>query len=503
MAQDARKTVVQADTEQENEATRSEVPDVASIMAGIRARVRSDVQAHKDSRRPFAPTGVDIEAGTSKKASDLVHSEELRYLNRNYAHSARLNVAAISSHRPGIIGKALVKAKRKLLQVLWDSLLKEYLANEREFQGNLVRFLNDLTTYVGARDASMFWELVRKIDVDVGKALERIERIADEHSAALRSSERHLIESLDAQMKDLRGWLQQVHTLAAQHEDKLTTLESVARGLESIVARLSQSAHPSISAPATPTVPLPEGSGDASYLLLENRFRGGEHEIARRLAIYPPLFHGATLPVLEIGCGRGELQQLFKDAGVPSLAVDTDPQMVAAAREKGFAVQHGDGLAFLEQQADESLGGVIAVQVVEHLTQDQLQRLFRACARKVAPGGTIVFETINPRSVLALSSNYFRDPTHVWPLHPDTLGFAMNLCGLEVRETRFLSPVAAEAQLQPVPVDEYLTPRWVQLIETINRNISQLNELLYGTQDYCIIATVRGRGVQGQADRGR
>jgi O-antigen chain-terminating methyltransferase len=78
---------------------------------------------------------------------------------------------------------------------------------------------------------------------------------------------------------------------------------------------------------------------DYSYLLLENRFRGSEVEIRRRLSIYPPLFAGSSKPVLEIGPGRGELQQLFKEQHVPSYGVDMDPAMVEACKTKGFDVR--------------------------------------------------------------------------------------------------------------------------------------------------------------------
>jgi hypothetical protein len=47
------------------------------------------------------------------------------------------------------------------------------------------------------------------------------------------------------------------------------------------------------------------------------------------------------------------------------------------------------------------------------------------------------------------------------------------------------SPVSAAAKLQPVPV-EGLPPRVAQ---TLNENVARLNELLYGPQDYALIAT--------------
>ena len=127
---------------------------------------------------------------------------------------------------------------------------------------------------------------------------------------------------------------------------------------------------------------------------------------------------------------------------------------------------------------------------LQHLSRAQLDELYRLCAKKVGRGGKIVLETINPQSMLALSSNYFRDPTHVWPLHPDTLSYGLTLAGLKVIEVRKLSPVPAGAMLQLVPVEDYMTPRWAHTIGLLNKNFTQLNEMLYGFQDYCVIAEV-------------
>jgi O-antigen chain-terminating methyltransferase len=129
----------------------------------------------------------------------------------------------------------------------------------------------------------------------------------------------------------------------------------------------------------------------------------------------------------------------------------------------------------------------VAIQVVEHLTREQLKELCELVKRKVRPGGRIAFETINPQSLLALSSNYFRDPTHVWPMHPDTLGYMATLAGLRIIETKMLSPVAPNHLLKEIPIDSSHTPAVGDAINRINENIGQLNRLLYGFQDYCIV----------------
>jgi len=459
-------------------------PDIPAIMARIRKQVKTDYKS-RDQLPDFKSRVVDINAGASRKAGELLNSEELRYLNANYNYAPRLNLDQITSHRPGLIGKVIVKSKRKLLSIMWD-VFKDYFSAEREYQANLVRYLNDVSKYVDSRDASNFWELVRKIDVDVSRALERIERINDELSASVYNRNQELSDKLEAISETTLVRKSEIET-------RLKTLDSVGKGLESIVANLSRDFSESERSGAfnahtegrsQPAVP------DYSYLLLENRFRGSEEDIAKRVSIYPPIFEASNHPILEIGSGRGELQALFKQNNISSYGVDIDQAMVKSASQKGLDVRHGDGLKHLSEVADRSLGGLIAIQVVEHLQREQLETLFKLCTHKIEKGGRVVFETIDPRSIVALSSNYFRDPTHVWPLHPETLEYAMTLAGLRVIEIKRLSPVPAEALLKEIPIQPHTAPSLANAVALINQNFRQVNELLYGYQDYCIIAEV-------------
>jgi len=466
-----------------------ESPDIPAIMAKIREQVKSSAGA-LDKRPNFQSRVADINAGAARKAGELLNSEELRYLNANYNYAPRLNLDQITSHRPGIIGRFIVKGKRKLLSVMWD-VFKDYFAAEREYQANLVRYLNDVSKYVDSRDASNFWELVRKIDVDVSRALERIERINDEISASVYNRNQELNDKLESVSET---------TLVrkSEIEARLKVLDSVARGLESIVANLDadflqsegQQSERSGAFSANTEEKQKPSIPDYSYLLLENRFRGSEEDIASRVSIYPPIFKNSSQAILEIGPGRGELQTLFKQSNINSYGVDVDQAMVQSAQAKGLEVRHGDGLKHLSEIEDRSIGGVIAIQVVEHLQREQLETLFKLCTKKIETGGRVVFETIDPRSIVALSSNYFRDPTHVWPLHPETLEYAMTLAGLRVIEVKRLSPVPSEALLKEIPVQPHTAPSLANAVGLINQNFRQVNELLYGYQDYCIIAEV-------------
>ena len=65
------------------------------------------------------------------------------------------------------------------------------------------------------------------------------------------------------------------------------------------------------SAPRGDSPGQPARTEASKYLGFEDRFRGSEDEIRRRLADYVPLFEGAS-DVLDIGCGRGEFLDLLR-----------------------------------------------------------------------------------------------------------------------------------------------------------------------------------------------
>jgi SAM-dependent methyltransferase len=480
-------------------------PDIRVIMADIRESVRQ--AGESDSGVPFAAKAANFSRPDARAAGELLHSEELRFLNTNYNFSQKLHPQSLSTHRNSLLGRIVLRLKRKFLGVLRDSILKDYLESEREFQANLVRLLNDTVKYVDSRDAANFWELIEKIDVDVSRALDRIEAIADEHVATLRSAERALANSFNSSLSSIQLQITSLATSREEHGDKLATLQSVISGLESTLVRYSQASAQLGTTPVSDesasargqdvavvedSVRPTNGMPNIEYLALENRFRGDQSLINQRMSIYPEYFQDLALdaPVLEIGCGRGELLSLFAGRGIAARGVDLDQAMVDVCREKQLDVVYGDGISHLRDVPPNSLAGVIAVQVVEHLNQTQLRELIRLCFSRVKPGGRVIFETINPRSLLALSSNYFRDPTHVWPLHPDLLEWIMSLEGFKETEVRLLSPVPEEALLKKLALESYMTPRWAFTVQTINHNIERLNDLLFGYQDYCLVASV-------------
>jgi O-antigen chain-terminating methyltransferase len=229
------------------------------------------------------------------------------------------------------------------------------------------------------------------------------------------------------------------------------------------------------------------------YVGFEDQFRGSDESVHSRVRAYVPLFAGAT-DVVDLGCGRGELLAALKEAGIRACGVDVNSEMVASARARGLDAVQGDALAYLTSVADQSRGGVIATQVVEHLEPSYLLRLLGVAAQKLRPGAPIVLETINAACWLAFFSSYIRDITHVRPLHPETLQYLLRASGFERVTIQYSAPVPESMKMKAVELPPDLVTSQdpssialARMAHTINANAIILNNLMFTHLDYAVI----------------
>jgi SAM-dependent methyltransferase len=163
-------------------------------------------------------------------------------------------------------------------------------------------------------------------------------------------------------------------------------------------------------------------SGNSSlstYAAFEDTYRGSEEFVRGMLEAYLPLLEGCG-PVIDVGCGRGELLDLLRAAGTEAIGIDIDPSALARCREKGLHVVDGEGLEVLTGMAEGSVGAVTSIEVIEHLDPDSIRLFFEAAHRVLRPGGVLIAETVNPHSPPALKA-FWLDITHVRPLYPESM----------------------------------------------------------------------------------
>ena len=223
----------------------------------------------------------------------------------------------------------------------------------------------------------------------------------------------------------------------------------------------------------------------ATYVGFEDRFRGTQQEIRRRVEDYLPIL-ATTSDVVDIGCGRGELLDLLKQKGVSARGVDLNPAMVEVCRSRGLEVEASDALSYLTRQPDGSVGGLVAIQVVEHFEPAYLAKFLDTAYAKMRPGAPLILETINPACWMAFFETYIRDLTHQRPLHPDTLRFLVQASGFQNVDVQFRAPVGEGDKLDRV--EEHLPPEIAGLANAINAHADKLNARLFSSMDYVVVA---------------
>jgi SAM-dependent methyltransferase len=353
----------------------------------------------------------------------------------------------------------------------------EHAAALAAFQSHLILYLQQVTAYVDTKDRLVAGSLMSVYDAALnGLTDELLKRWESLTAREARFEGR--VAGLTGAHEDLRA------TLATVQQATLTLKREVERALTSKVLAVSPDGTAAAGETAGTPHTTPPALDSYKYVGFEDRFRGSRTEIRQRLTSYLPLFAGAT-DVLDVGCGRGEFLELAQEAGIGARGLDVNHAMVEACRARGLDVAEGDLLSYLDSLPDASLGGLIAVQVVEHLEPEYLMRALDLAYHKLRPGSRVVLETINPACWFAFFSSYIRDLSHVRPLHPDTLSYLLTASGFGRVHVDYRAPYPDSEKLQHVAPDA--TPALSDLTDTMNANSDRLNALLFTFLDYAAI----------------
>ena len=398
-----------------------------------------------------------------------------------------------------------VEAHRETAKAVASAIatLGGHLERQRRLQAHLIQYLQTVTLYIDTRDrlvateaevphAGMHaitqdwlkrWESMAARDARAAARLATLDEvrstaaIAQQTALSLKRDVERLLDSAQG-LPSSAG----LHSPAGLHGP--AGLPSPA-GLPGSPGLHSPAGLPGPAGlPSSPGLPALDSF---KYLSFEDEFRGSQVEIRRRLMEYVPKFSGLR-DVLDIGCGRGEFLELLREAGISARGLDINHEMVEASRARGLDVAEGDALSYVASLPDDSLGGVFAAQVVEHLDPAYLARLLETAAHKVRRGGLIVLETINPACWVAFFESYLRDLTHVRPLHPETLKHLLRVSGFPAVDLEYKSPVPEWDRLRAAPKPSGdLAPGVADLIDAFNEDVAKLNGRMFTFQDYAVI----------------
>jgi SAM-dependent methyltransferase len=376
----------------------------------------------------------------------------------------RLNAAWPTAPRPE--GRGLGAALRKRA---FDAL-GPALARQGEFNALLVQILNGTLAERARLEAHL-----RDVVQAVVRYMQRVQPLVD---ARARMGTAHattraelILEAFDRRQESLGRRFDGLLAL----RDRMETLGEEVRAVRGTL--LAGAPPPEVAQAAD------RAAGDSRYTAFENRYRGTREEIRERLAPYLEMLESQG-PIVDLGCGRGELLGLLKTRGVAARGVEGNAQAVRECREAGLDVVQGDLVDFLQAEAEGSAGAIVAIQVAEHLPPPALQLMLSEAHRALRPGGLLVLETVNPRSVIGFLEVFNRDLTHERPLHPDTLRFLAAAAGFGDVRIELRSPVEPQDKLQEIPTDGLPAPA----AQALNENVGRLNALLYGPREYALLA---------------
>lgn len=326
--------------------------------------------------------------------------------------------------------------------------------------------------------------------------LQQVEVFADQTANAIALLAEHL-NRMEGRSADLASRLTGVQDSVQAVTDALETLKAEAaddrirdrlalleRSVRGIRERLAGEGP--LPAPATERWKASGSDLSIDYLDFENQFRGTEAEILERQRSYVAIFDGADKPVVDVGCGRGEFLELLRAEGIESYGVDRHPDMVDVCREKGLQALESDALGHLAGVAEGSLGGIFCAQMIEHLDVRDVPRFFELAASALGSGGRLVVETINPESLIVFARSFYLDLGHLRPLHPLTLSFLAEKSGFREVRVEFSSLPPDDVRLTVVPKPDAGTLD--AQIEAINENFHRLDNVVFGPQDYAVVA---------------
>ena len=129
------------------------------------------------------------------------------------------------------------------------------------------------------------------------------------------------------------------------------------------------------------------------YDAYASQLAGGDGELAGlvyRRDIRPPLPPPSADPVVDLGCGHGELVRLLQADGYDAEGINISPEQAELAHAAGIARgRQGDFRAILAGHPAR-YAAIMATDLPEHFTKPEVLQTFDDVAAALAPGGVFV-----------------------------------------------------------------------------------------------------------------
>lgn len=218
------------------------------------------------------------------------------------------------------------------------------------------------------------------------------------------------------------------------------------------------------------------------YLAFENKYRGSEENIKELQSKFLKYFDGKD-NILDIGCGRGEfLSLLLENDKKNVLGLDLNKQMILKCLKNNLPVKLYDGIKYLDENNNLKLGGIFSSQVIEHLKPSQIIKFIKGAYKNLEEDGVLIMETINPMTLFPYTMAYPLDLTHRQLVHPFTIEVLLKEHGF--KNIEFIYSSYNDPEIPILKIDNADENH----LSEYNKKIEKIHEILFGYQDYAVIA---------------
>lgn len=126
---------------------------------------------------------------------------------------------------------------------------------------------------------------------------------------------------------------------------------------------------------------------------------------------------------LDLGCGTGMFLYYLRSRGFAHIeGVDLSQENSEIARSLDFTIVTADAVDYLSRAytSGKSYGLIAALDVIEHLTREELLKLLNWSVAVLEPGGRMLIKTLNASSLIGFYGRYM-DITHELAFSEETL----------------------------------------------------------------------------------
>jgi O-antigen chain-terminating methyltransferase len=424
-----------------------EIKDDEINVEEIMQKIRENIRRRKEAGvYPANPDPVPAAASQSPAGSTSEIARDLAYLSGNW--NIQNNSYFISSHHP-VVGKYLVKG-RELVHGEVRRYVDPVIWKQAEFNRATGRVLEDVTRQLSGIESlrqQIREDTTRQILATIGEVRSRLKERLREQNSEIQSGISEAEEQIRAEVTELVAQVKAEIAAEVEEQIRAEIAEEIREQVQTAIlamdtnienrawlAKVLEGKTLGGTPGAVERLNSPSADTGVNYFAFENHFRGSREEIKERQRVFVHYFEGCS-NVLDIGCGRGEFLELMREQGIGARGVDLEETMLEFCRSRDLAVELNDAVSYLEQLEDASLDGVFIDQVVEHLEVAYFIKLLHLIYGKMMWGRYVVVETVNILNPGALS-NFYIDPTHIWPVHPELLKFLVEQAGF--RETSII-----------------------------------------------------------------